>query len=104
MKITIFIFLSILFSLNQVKNLSIHNHDLTVNKKSVDKYHEVNNGIEKKNRRQYFFNIKFINFFFVYLYIQLVCGVYAVGHQEKKKKKKKKKKEGFKFYEKNFKF
>ena len=51
MKITIFIFLAILFSLNQVKNLSIKNHDLTVNKKSVDKYYEVNNGIEKKNRR-----------------------------------------------------
>jgi hypothetical protein len=51
MKITIFIFLSILFSLNQVKNLSIGNHDLTVNKKSVDKYYEVYNGIEKKNRR-----------------------------------------------------
>ena len=48
MKIIIFIFLSILFNLNQAKNFPIENHDLTIYKTNVDKYYEINNGIEKK--------------------------------------------------------
>lgn len=48
----IFIFLSILFSLNQAKKLFIKNHDLTINKERVDKYYKVNNnGIGKKKSR-----------------------------------------------------
>ena len=57
MKKILFIFyLSILFSLNQTKNLMTKNHDLlTINKTSADKYYEINNRIEKKKRRLYFF-------------------------------------------------
>ncbi len=92
MKITIFIFLSILFSLNQVKNLSIGNHDLTVNKKSVDKYYEVYNGIEKKNRRQYF---QILNFFIYIKHISIylacmwrICSWPSRKEKEKEEKRK----------------
>ena len=51
MKLIKFIFLSILFSLNQAKNLPFKNNDLTINKAGVDKYYKVNNGIEKKKIR-----------------------------------------------------
>lgn len=52
MKKILFIFyLSILFSLNQAKNLSIKNHDLAINKTILDKYYKENHGIEKKKSR-----------------------------------------------------
>lgn len=58
MKIIIFIFLTILYSLNQARNYSIKIHDLKINKTSVDKYYEVNNGKEKKKSRKNFFSNK----------------------------------------------
>lgn len=86
----IFIFLSILFSLNQAKKLFIKNHDLTINKERVDKYYKVNNnGIGKKKSRQYFFNSKFIKFNFICIILYILACMWRICSWPLRKEKKK---------------